>query len=1028
MKNTRANPKSFTGAKMHGARDSDEVGAPGDRDLLSDTIYSIDYLENIISDDFDTKNMMCVYDMLKSRYSGTKGLKKLFTKNDAELRELMDVCAWTDGVTIIQIRKFCEKYGIVFRCLDINFDMINEHHPTEKDRKRYNAKPLVMVYLENHCYIVDDEKVAKNILTNTNKSRQGSYCSKVVFAINKIKEQTKQKWNESNIVINPEYEDIEGMKDTIVIFDESKFDGEYIRCTEAYFYWCLERGKLRRNTRWTQMKCFKIFLHAERDVMITDFNNFEVTREMYKKTNIDFCGDDVTQLGKILFSNYDANTKTTREPIPVKVKESIYKKYMGRCAICGDDDNIHIDHIKPVCQGGENKADNLQLLCSKCNLNKGGSYCEFNNLMSQFNQETKFLFSEDPENKHAPCATNLNDWENTNINQCVSFDVRKCYTAALTSANTGRWCVLESTDEIQECTELGEDGFYKIIIGGGDEMLKLLFRDAWYKLETVQFIMKFANVTVTHKLISRKTVDPDTFNGFVEYTYNVLGKDAKMPVNAFIGNLGKKVVHCNNIHEIGSKNECMGYAYKHKEFNKMKIVQIGKKDLYHLFVEQDTVMLENARPIRQQVLENAAMMLYKHYRESKMIFKNITMMRTDAFFISGDVSRVHKYCKRIRDQEFGGLAMEAKGNPRYFSGKVASCEDNIVREKRDWAEKVITEAPDEKLADEIIKMNKSACILGMAGTGKSYFVQKYMCDALDRDGLRYHKIAFTNQAARNIGGETFHRFVNIDNMNKINITRNKAKKNYLRGLDYVIVDEISMVKYTLWQVLKGLREEFPNIKLILLGDFDQIPPIENDTRDYENSTMLKELSDWNKYIFTRNMRSDDKVFKLQLDILNENKIDFERFGRKRCNVNLCFTNRMRKLVNSTCMTRFEYEGDVLEYSEHSINVNTYHQEDFRVGAGMPVMAIHTNKKLGFCNGERFEVAFIGFGLVDLGDIQIKADDFFTNFVPAFCITCHKAQGATFDVDYCIFERELFSKNMLYVAVSRTTDINKIHFY
>ena len=45
MKNARAAPKSFKGAKMYGVHDA---------------IYSIDHLEKVLSDDFDTKNMMCV--------------------------------------------------------------------------------------------------------------------------------------------------------------------------------------------------------------------------------------------------------------------------------------------------------------------------------------------------------------------------------------------------------------------------------------------------------------------------------------------------------------------------------------------------------------------------------------------------------------------------------------------------------------------------------------------------------------------------------------------------------------------------------------------------------------------------------------------------------------------------------------------------------------------------------------------------------------------------------------------------------
>ena len=67
-----------------------------------------------------------------------------------------------------------------------------------------------------------------------------------------------------------------------------------------------------------------------------------------------------------------------------------------------------------------------------------------------------------------------------------------------------------------------------------------------------------------------------------------------------------------------------------------------------------------------------------------------------------------------------------------------------------------------------------------------------------------------------------------------------------------------MVNYELWLILKYLPEAFRNIKLILVGDFEQIPPIEKDQR---NSAVVKKLSDLNLYTLTKNMRSDDKVYK-----------------------------------------------------------------------------------------------------------------------------------------------------------------------
>ena len=45
-----------------------------------------------------------------------------------------------------------------------------------------------------------------------------------------------------------------------------------------------------------------------------------------------------------------------------------------RCNHCVKDLRVlgyHVDHVLPIAKGGTNNADNLQLLCPKCNLRKG---------------------------------------------------------------------------------------------------------------------------------------------------------------------------------------------------------------------------------------------------------------------------------------------------------------------------------------------------------------------------------------------------------------------------------------------------------------------------------------------------------------------------------------------------------------------------------------------------------------------------------------------------------------------------------
>ena len=66
-------------------------------------------------------------------------------------------------------------------------------------------------------------------------------------------------------------------------------------------------------------------------------------------------------------------------------------------------------------------------------------------------------------------------------------------------------------------------------------------------------------------------------------------------------------------------------------------------------------------------------------------------------------------------------------------------------------------------------------------------------------------------------------------------------------------------------------------------------------------------------------------------------------------------------------------------------------------------------------------------VIDYGKEQaVPIAEFTKMFNLAFCITCHKAQGATFDEPYTIHEFNQFDDRLRYVALSRSTDINLIN--
>mgnify|MGYP003133404203 CR=1 FL=1 len=55
----------------------------------------------------------------------------------------------------------------------------------------------------------------------------------------------------------------------------------------------------------------------------------------------------------------------------------LYKRYKGRCQICGDRQdikNMSIEHIYPRCKGGTKESHNVTITCKKCNCKKASIY------------------------------------------------------------------------------------------------------------------------------------------------------------------------------------------------------------------------------------------------------------------------------------------------------------------------------------------------------------------------------------------------------------------------------------------------------------------------------------------------------------------------------------------------------------------------------------------------------------------------------------------------------------------------------
>ena len=85
---------------------------------------------------------------------------------------------------------------------------------------------------------------------------------------------------------------------------------------------------------------------------------------------------------RLELTDEEIGEQDTRDPqileharlIPTHVKREVFKRDGGQCVQCGASDNLHFDHILPYSKGGTSlKADNIQLLCARHNLQKHDS-------------------------------------------------------------------------------------------------------------------------------------------------------------------------------------------------------------------------------------------------------------------------------------------------------------------------------------------------------------------------------------------------------------------------------------------------------------------------------------------------------------------------------------------------------------------------------------------------------------------------------------------------------------------------------
>ena len=395
--------------------------------------------------------------------------------------------------------------------------------------------------------------------------------------------------------------------------------------------------------------------------------------------------------------------------------------------------------------------------------------------------------------------------------------------------------------------------------------------------------------------------------------------------------------------------------------------------------------------------------------------------------------------------------------------------------------------PELQLAWQFIENTGTHLFLtGKAGTGKTTFLKRLK----EQSPKRMVILAPTGIAAINAGGVTIHSFFQLSfapfvpettfNSSQTHYRFSKEKRNIIRSMDLLVIDEISMVRADLLDAIdsalrryRDREKPFGGVQLLMIGDLQQLAPVVKEN-EWE---MLKNYYETPYFFASRALREtvymtielktvyrqSDTFFLSLLNKIRENQADDEvlnelnrryqpgfrprkeegyiRLTTHNYQAQKVNDNELASLPGQTYSFRAEIDGTFLEYLYPADEVLT-----IKAGAQIMFLKNDPSSEKRYYNGMIGEVAAVNdAGMIvrgkDNGDefqllpeewgnykyvlneetkeITEEIEGTFRQYPIrlAWAITIHKSQGLTFE-RAIIDARNSFAHGQTYVALSR----------
>lgn len=380
----------------------------------------------------------------------------------------------------------------------------------------------------------------------------------------------------------------------------------------------------------------------------------------------------------------------------------------------------------------------------------------------------------------------------------------------------------------------------------------------------------------------------------------------------------------------------------------------------------------------------------------------------------------------------------------------------------------------QEKALEILKGNDNVFLTGQPGTGKTYTINRYIDWCID-NGITPTVCASTGIAAVHVGGGTLHSWAGVRDDNELTaedmeeILANTYTLNRIVRTEVLIIDEISMVSAKLLNVVSKLAMKarnnttpFGGIKIVVVGDFFQLPPVKG---DYAFNSVAWEHADFQVCYLHEQHRQDDKVFQ---DILTNvragfltdeqkeivrsrvvddvSELDATRLDTHNNKVDKINAMKLDRLPGASRTYVMDKRGN--EKAVAGLISNCLSPEKLRLKVGAKVLFTKNDIDQRWVNGTQGTV-------VELMDEMVKVElpnGVIETVTPeeweraegygsrknviasimqlplklAWAITIHKSQGMTLDAAV-IDVSHVFACGQAYVAISRVRSLEGVYF-